>query len=108
MSKTPIRVNPKSNKPWYFESINHKSEVLVISCSSSKAIFEWGSFLNSSLKHLDLKQIYLVDYDQTWYHGEYIGIDGLYEEAVVNFLKKKIDEIKPKKVITIGASRGGY
>lgn len=71
MSKIPLRINYESETPWFFESLDHSSNILILSVSSSSKIFEWKSFINGPLKKYDLKQIYLADVDQAWFHGEY-------------------------------------
>jgi len=108
MSKIPLHINYDSETPWFFEDINHSSDLLIIAVSASSTIFEWKNFINAALKKLDLKQMYIADVDQAWYHGEYKGIDGYGEHAAAKFLQNKILEYGIKKVITIGASRGGY
>lgn len=65
------------------------------------------SFVNMTKNMLDVERIYLRDLDRAWYHAGLRGITENISETAL-FLQSKIEEIKPKKIVTVGNSMGGY
>jgi hypothetical protein len=60
------------------------------------------------LKHLTpAKKLFLCDHHQSWYHR---GVRGFADDikGVENELARAIAELKPTKVVMLGASAGGY
>ncbi|MCP4460620.1 MAG: hypothetical protein GY816_21755 [Cytophagales bacterium] len=65
------------------------------------------SFVSLSLPFVNVEKIYLRDTNAIWYH---LGLDGESENIkdTATFLRAKIQEINPSKVIAVGNSMGGY
>lgn len=58
-------------------------------------------------QRLPVKKIFVRDVQNKWYHGCFKGVgDG--PDELVNYLKSVIDSCKPQRVVTCGASMGGY
>jgi len=93
---------------WVKEHITGTGKTLVIIFSSTPTGFEWQRTFLEELRDLDLNLLFVLDASDIWWHGVYPGLDNHGVLGLKEFLQSKIDECKPKQVITIGASRGGY
>jgi len=104
--KIPVFIDPQKEIPWYQESLGHSSDLLIIAFSISNEKFDWSNFLAKGVKHLDLNEIWIADFDNSWWMGEYKGIEGYGIHSAVKFLQNKISEHKYRKIITLGSSKG--
>lgn len=59
------------------------------------------------LTYTNANQLFLRDINKYWFHNGIPEAPGNIDD-IVSFLKTKIDEISPKKVITLGNSGGAY
>jgi len=60
-----------------------------------------------SLSQVDVKKMFIRDVHDAWYHKGLKNIVGSVE-GVASYLKKQVEQTNPKKLITLGASSGGY
>lgn len=101
-------LDPTSPIPWFIEKPKEENSNLIISFSSSPEIFEWYKTIESYRYNFPYNRFYIIDPNQIWWHSYYKEIGGFGPLALSNFLKEKIKELNINRVITLGASRGGY
>jgi hypothetical protein len=103
-----IEIDPSKDFSWYREILSPTGKVLIICFSVAATYFEWTKFLREEMGHLDMHKLFVSDVHGMWFHGNYKGLDGFGCKVLYKFLRKKIREIKPKKLIMLGASKAGY
>lgn len=92
-----IEISPDSSKLYIFFG------GIVVS-PDAKPVLE---FYGAAHKHVDSSKIFLRDFEQCWYQS---GLKGYTHDipSTKEFLKNKIEEINPDKVIFVGNSMGGW
>jgi len=106
--RPPTEIDPSVDMSWCREILSPTSKTLLICFSVATNYFEWTKFLREEVPHLDMNQMFISDVHGMWYHGNYKGLPGLGYKTLFKFLKKRINKLKPEKIITIGASKAGY
>jgi hypothetical protein len=108
-SEIPPACDPKSpaykDFSWICERIENDSDTGIIFFSSCPS-FEWTNDNIEITK--SIKKIYVYDPSNVWWHGYYPGLPTYGCIALAKCLKKHLKKHKIKKLITMGASRGGY
>ena len=85
-----------------------KGDDLVIAFSSSPEVFEWTKVIPQITEGFPIDVFYIMDKCNVWWHGIYPEFGGNGPLNISKFLKDKILDMGYKRVMTIGASRGGY
>lgn len=108
------RIEVYSSTQSYLEDVHHPGETLVI-CFSGQAekdvvpTFEFFEALHwlETDHRTRVNKFFMRDIANNWYH---LGIPGIGDnvDEVAAFLRQRIDLLKPRKVITLGNSMGGY
>jgi hypothetical protein len=93
---------------WVKEHATGTGNILFIVFSSTPTGFEWQKTFLEEMQDTALNILFVLDASDVWWHGVYPGLDKHGILGLKDFLQEKISLCKPKKVITIGASRGGY
>jgi hypothetical protein len=93
---------------WTEEYFNDTNNPLVIAFSSSREHYDWKETLVETLSDLNLNLLFVMDASDVWWHGPFPGLNKYGAVGLKEFFEEKINKIKPSKIITIGASKGGY
>ena len=91
----------------YFE-LSSSSEVLLIVFASRNDDRANTQFqFRKLLSQVNIKKIFVRDVHDAWYNK---GLKNIVDsiEGIAEYLKEQIEQIKPKKLITLGSSSGGY
>jgi tetratricopeptide (TPR) repeat protein len=84
------------------------SQVLLIIFSSRNDIHANIQFqFRKLLSQVDVKKIFIRDVHDAWYNK---GLKNIVDsiEGIAEYLKEQIEQINPRKLITLGSSSGGY
>lgn len=98
----------------YLEDVHIPGETLVISFSGQAEanvvptfeFFEALHWLETDYR-VKLNKFFIRDVNNNWYHRGIEGVGATVDE-VAAFLRGRIEALKPRKIVTIGNSMGGY
>jgi tetratricopeptide (TPR) repeat protein len=91
----------------YLELASSSQVLLIVFASRNDDRAHTKFQFRQLLSQVDIKKIFIRDVYDAWYNK---GLKNIVDsiEGVAEYLKEQIEQIKPKKLITLGSSSGGY
>lgn len=91
----------------HFELASSSQVLLIIFASRNDIRANIQFQFRNLLSQVDIKKIFVRDVHDAWYSK---GLKNIVDsiEGIAEYLNERIERIKPKKLVTLGSSSGGY